>query len=183
MQGQEQGLHYRYVERIGESELKRLMEDYGEDVWQYAYFLTKKRDMADDVSQEVFIKAFKSIGDFRGEATIRTWLLKITRNTAFSYRRKAYFRRHLLTDFTADQGKSPSAEETALALEFSHALWSKVMRLSRKYREAIILSAHYQQTMEEMADTLQISVNTAKSRLRRARRELLKLAREELQDE
>jgi len=170
-----QGLHYRYVAQITAQDLKQMMEMYGEDVWQYAYFLTKKRDMADDISQEVFIKAYKSIHEFRGDSALKTWLLKITRNTAFSYKRKAYFRYHVLTRFADAGEKLPSAEAIVLEQEFTHEIWSKVLRLSRKYREAIILSAHYQLSLEEIAETLQISVNTVKSRLFRARKELQKL--------
>jgi RNA polymerase sigma-70 factor (ECF subfamily) len=170
-----QGRHYQYLSQISAHDLKQLMEAYGEDVWQYAFFLTKKRDLADDISQEVFIKVYKSVHEFRGTCTLKTWLLQITRNTAFSHRRKAYFRYHVLTGFAGGDKRQSSAEEIVLEQEFANELWSQVLTLSRKYREVLILNAHYQLSLEEIAELLQISVNTVKSRLHRARKTLLKL--------
>jgi len=167
--------HYKYVSEISAKDLRDIMDRYGEDVWKYAFFLTKKTDLADDIAQEVFIKAYQSIHSFRGESTLKTWLLKITRNTSFSFRKKAYFKYHILTRFAQANGVHPSAEETALEREFAHEIWGQVMHLSDKYREAILLNAHYQFSLEEIADMLQISVNTVKSRLFRARKELHKL--------
>lgn len=167
-----------YVFDDNRVDLKRLMEAYGEDVWQYAYFLTKKQDMADDIAQDVFLKAYHGIGSFRGEATLKTWLLKITRNTAFSYRRRAYFRYNLLMRSVEPHERHPSAEHEALENEFSHEIWHLVLQLPAKYREAIILSAHYQLTLEEMSHTLQIPLGTVKTRIHRARKALMKLTEE-----
>lgn len=75
------------------SDIRGLMESYGEDVWNYAYVITKNTHTADDVAQDVFIKAYQHAASFRGEASMKTWLLKITRNTALSYLKRAFFRR------------------------------------------------------------------------------------------
>lgn len=164
--------HYSPVSGIGADGFTRLMEEYGEDVWHYAFFLTKKTDLADDIAQEVFIKAYKAVGHFRGESSIKTWLLKITRNTVFSYRRKAYFRLNVLVRNVPASGALVSAEQEYMEQQFVHEIWSCVLALPRKFREVIILNGYHQMAMEEIADTLQISVNTAKSRLHRARKAL-----------
>lgn len=70
--------------------LREMMETYGRDVWNYAYFLTGSREQANDISQEVFLKAHRNIAKYRGSATLKTWLLTITRNTAFSWRRNSF---------------------------------------------------------------------------------------------
>lgn len=173
-----EGNHYKYVSEMGAYDIEQIMESYGEDVWQYAFFITKKHDLADDIAQEVFIKAYKAIASFRGESTLKTWLLKITRNCAYTQLRKSFFRHSLLMQNVNDSSESLSAEEQYLEKEFVHDIWSKVMQLSRKYREVIVLSAHYHLTMEEMAETLQISTATIKTRLHRARKALFKKMKE-----
>ncbi|WP_379143357.1 RNA polymerase sigma factor [Paenibacillus sp. sgz500992] len=51
--------------------LREMMESYGSDVWHYAFFLTGSREQADDISQEVFLKAYRNIGKYRGRSTLR----------------------------------------------------------------------------------------------------------------
>lgn len=100
------------------SDIRELMESYGEDIWNYAYVITKNTHTADDVAQDVFIKAYQHAASFRGEASMKTWLLKITRNTALSYLKRAFFRRVLLGERSPGDGlegmtgkpSSPSAE-------------------------------------------------------------------------
>src|SRR6266511_4177012 len=59
-----------------------LVREYQADVWRFAYHLTRNRAMAEDVTQEAFLKAFRSLRSFRGEAKFSSWLLRITRNCA-----------------------------------------------------------------------------------------------------
>jgi len=73
--------YLRAVTQADAYDLHSMMERYGEDVWNYAFFLTKRRDMADDIAQDPFLKAYAGITSFRGEASLKTWLLKIARNT------------------------------------------------------------------------------------------------------
>lgn len=169
--------------QAGIDDFGELVDIYGETVWKYAYFLTKKRDLADDIAQEVFIKAYRSLHAYRGEASLKTWLLKITRNTSYTLKNKAYLKYQVLVSLVSFTDVHPSAETSVLAREYSHEIWSKVTQLSNKYREAIVLNAHYQLSMEEIAELLQISVNTVKSRLLRARKELLKLMQGGAQDD
>lgn len=71
--------------------LDKIMNLYGNDIWNYAYFLTKQQALADDIAQEVFIKAYFGIHTFRGRATLKTWLLTITRHTAYRYKQTFSF--------------------------------------------------------------------------------------------
>lgn len=71
--------------------LDKIMSLYGNDIWNYAYFLTKQQALADDIAQDVFIKAYFGIHTFRGQASLKTWLLTITRHTAFRYKKAFSF--------------------------------------------------------------------------------------------
>ncbi|MNZ36242.1 ECF RNA polymerase sigma factor SigW [compost metagenome] len=170
--------HYQYMSEISTYDIERMMDEFGEDVWQYAFFLTKKHDMADDIAQEVFIKAYRAVQSFRGQSSLKTWLLKITRNTAYSHFRNPFYKRAVLMQHISLADTRKSAESDYMEQEFAHEIWSLVMRLSTKYREVIVLSGHYHLSMEEIADALQISVSTAKTRLHRARKALYKLMKE-----
>ncbi|MEC0244577.1 RNA polymerase sigma factor [Paenibacillus chitinolyticus] len=167
--------YLKYVSELHPSDLRTLMERHGEDVWNYAYFLTKKRDLADDIAQDVFVKAFRGVASFRGECCVKTWLLKITRNTAYSYRRKAFFRRVILADYV--RGESPSAESEFLERHLADEAWKIVLELPAHYREVLVLQSMHGMSVTEIAAALEISEGTVKSRIHRARRKAAQLAK------
>lgn len=174
---QENYLHA--VTRIEVSDIRALMETYGEDVWNYAYFLTKDAYLADDVAQETFVKAYRSFRTFRGESSVKNWLLKITRNTAFTMKRRAYLRRViLLGSRVAEDGSytagpsAPSAETEAVGREAADEIWRAVMALPGKFRDPFVLHLHHQLSMEEIASMLDLSMGTVKSRIFRAKKKV-----------
>ncbi|WP_052339281.1 sigma-70 family RNA polymerase sigma factor [Gorillibacterium massiliense] len=155
--------------------LADLMTAYGNDVWNYAFSLTRKRDLADDITQDVFLKAYRGLFTLRKEGSVKMWLLAITRNTAADYRRSAFFRRVTLFesfDYTSSQ---PSAEETAMDRFSITDIWEKVLRLPPKYREVLILFGHHQMSMKEIASLLGVTEGTVKSRLFQARAKITKM--------
>lgn len=154
------------------------MKQYGDAAWKYAFFLTKKKEIADDIAQEAMVKAFKNIGNFRGDSSIEAWLLKIVRNTWYSYRKTAYFRKVALIGDKNCSSTGPSAEDQYFAQLITNEVWKIVLSLSRKYREVLILHGYYQLTIKEISNTLGISENTVKSRLYRAKTEAIKKLKE-----
>jgi RNA polymerase sigma factor (sigma-70 family) len=155
--------------------LSELMTAYGKEVWNYAYSISRKRDLADDITQEVFIKVFRNINAFRRDASVKTWLLTITRNTAIDFQRSAFFRKVTLSDWLEERGESRSVEQEAMEKWAIDDMWALVLKLPVKYREAMILFAHHQLSMKEMADVLGVTEGTVKSRLFHARQKLAKM--------
>ncbi|AJY77502.1 hypothetical protein VN24_04605 [Paenibacillus beijingensis] len=149
--------------------LNELMTAYGTDVWNYAFFLTRRRELADDISQDVFVKVYNRLYTFRGQSSVKTWLLSITRNTARDALRSAWLRRVKLVAYWREKDAGPSAEREALSQQMTGEIWSVVMSLSDKLREVLLLHAHYGLKQEEIAELLGISAGTVKSRLHRAR--------------
>ncbi|QHT59738.1 sigma-70 family RNA polymerase sigma factor [Paenibacillus lycopersici] len=150
--------------------LNELMAAFGRDVWNFAFFMTRSREMADDVAQDVFVKVYQQLYEFRGQSTIKTWLLAITRNTARDVLRSAWVRRVVLFDrLYPHAGTSPSAERESMDKLMAEEIWAVVLKLPRKLREVLLMNSHYGLSMKEMADVLQVSVGTVKSRLHRAR--------------
>ncbi len=156
-------------------DLRSIMERYGEEVWNYLYIMTRKKELADDLAQETFIRAHRHLGSYRGEASMKTWLLRIARNRWYSYRRLAFVRRVTLPGHLPEPQAADSAEEEFLRQELTSETWRIVMKLPPKHREILMLRAHYELSMEELAHALGISVSAAKTRLQRARKQASEL--------
>lgn len=171
--------YWQYLAGLDSEMLERLMADYGQEVWNYAFFVTKNKSLADDITQDVFLQAYRSFSSFRGEASMRTWLLKITRNKSINSVRSAFVRRVLLVDIVRPGGKASSAENDYIAREAANEVWRSVLELPIKHREVIILHARYELSTEQMAGVLQIPEGTVKSRLHAARRRLSALLQKE----
>src|SRR5689334_5098566 len=101
------------------------MQAYGKDVWNFAFFMTHRRELADDISQEVFIKVFEHLYNFRGQSSVKTWLLAITRNTARDVLRSAWIRRVTLmpSRYEAEQ-THPSAERETIDKLMTEQVWA-----------------------------------------------------------
>ncbi|WP_232463471.1 sigma-70 family RNA polymerase sigma factor [Tumebacillus avium] len=152
-----------------------IMAQYGQDVWNLAYTLTRRVDLADDVTQDVFLSIYQKLDTFRGDASLRTWLLRITRNKAYDCRRSYYLRKVTLVDLFIERGQHPSAEQEALGNLVTDDAWAAVLKLPVKYREVLILHAHYNMTNAEIAVVLDLLEATVKTRLHRARKKAYEL--------
>ncbi|MFC7679404.1 RNA polymerase sigma factor [Paenibacillus sp. GCM10028914] len=173
--------YLQYTTEMDNLSLEEVMDQYGTDVWNYAYFLTKDTEMADDISQEVFIKCYKSIGSFKGRSTLKTWLLTITRNTTFTYRKSRYFRSRSLMELfhlqdsqtLMDQrSNAASAESEYLAREHVNEIWDVIMKLPDKLREVLVLDLKFDMSVAEISELMGIAGGTVKSRLYRARKKV-----------
>lgn len=152
--------------------LEDLMKDYGNDIWNFAYYLTKHPQAADDIAQEVFLAVYERMYSFRGECAIKSWLLAITRNKSLSYMKTSFIRNITLMDKVPSRDVSPSAEAVILNQLATREIWQAVLALPRKFREVIVLDYHYQLPIREIAELMQVSEGTVKSRSHRARRKL-----------
>lgn len=153
--------------------LEELMTTYGEDVWNFAYFLVRRSDAADDITQDVFLSVYDRLYTFRGECSLKSWVLSIARNKSINYLKSSFIRKVTLADRLLHRTESAhSAEKVAFDRMATKEIWLKVMELPLKFREVIILAYHYQLTMEEIAASLQVSEGTVKSRLFRAKKKI-----------
>lgn len=166
--------YWKNIEAFGAESFRELMETYGQAVWDYAYSITGRFDLADDVAQDVFLAAYRKISSFRGQSSMRTWLLAITRNVALNYRRAAFLRRVVLVDRPGEERRDahPSAEQEALSRSHSEELWRVVLALPVKFREVLLLDAKYGMSLAEIAGVLDVPLGTVKSRLARARQKV-----------
>jgi len=166
--------YWKNLEAFDAESFRELMQLHGQAVWDYAYYVTGRFDLADDVAQDAFLAAYRRIGSFRGQSSIRTWLLAIARNIALNYRRSAFMRRVVLMDRPEERIRNagPSAEQEAMKRSQSEELWRAVMALPVKFREVLLLETRYEMSLAEIATVLDLPLGTVKSRLARARRKL-----------
>ena len=174
--------YWKNIDSFGAESFRELIETYGQTVWDYAYYVTGRYDLADDVAQDVFLAAYRRISTFRGQSSMRTWLLAITRNVALNYRRTAFLRRVVLVDRLGDKARDahPSAEQEALSRSHSADLWKVVLALPVKFREVLLLDAKYGMSLAEIAGVLEVPLGTVKSRLARARQKVSEAWKEEI---
>jgi RNA polymerase sigma-70 factor (ECF subfamily) len=156
-----------------------LVERYKTKVFNMAYSLTLNRAVADDLAQEIFIKAYYALPKFKGKAAFSTWLHQITVNHTRDYLRK--FSRMRQVPFEETKSEHSTLEDEAKKREKEEEFaWRKkivydtLSTLPQKYR--IILSLRDIQGLpyEEISQVLNISPGTVDSRLHRARKMLKK---------
>lgn len=147
---------------------------YG-DVFALSYRLTGTEDDACDVVQDVYLRAYKSISSFRGEAALSTWLYRITANCASSHvSRRGRTRHDRLDDMApvADaQTRSDPEAMAAIAIERSRVA-AALSSLPPRLRAVVVLRDIYDLPHDAIASELGITEATAKVRLHRARKKL-----------
>lgn len=162
--------------------IERLMQEYGTKVLHLAYYYLKDRHLAEDVAQEVFIKAYQSWDSFRGDSSVYTWLYKIAVNLCRDKVRSSWWRRLLPTDdpqSDSDELELSTAEvdpeATAIRNDGKERLMHYIMMLPESYREAIVLYYYQDLSTVEIAEVTGQNENTIKTRLFRARARLKEL--------
>ena len=136
---------------------------------------------AEDAAQEVFLKAYQNLNKFKPDASLHTWLYRIAVNTCIDYRRRPFLDSLFKTSkegdvFIIDQpSDSPSPERLYESKQISNAIQFALGQLSGKLRTVIVLKEIEGLSYEEIADVLDVSSGTVKSRISRAREELKEL--------
>lgn len=157
-----------------------LVEQYKKKVYYLAYDMMGNHEDAEDVSQEVFLRVFRSIKDFRGEAKLSSWLYRITHNVCIDQRRKKPL---AILSLNQDQesGGEIEIEDTGLSPEDS--LRARVLQndiekaltsLTPRERSVFVMRHYNELMVREIADILEISEGTVKSLLFRAVRRMRK---------
>jgi RNA polymerase sigma-70 factor (ECF subfamily) len=145
------------------------------DTFTLARRITGNEEDARDVVQEAYIRAWRGIGKFRGEAQFSTWMYRITANAATTHvKRRRRHRAESLDDVaepsdTRIESQPAAMAESAASLD---RLAAALDELPPKLRSVVVLKDVYDLPHESIADELGISVTAAKVRLHRARRRL-----------
>ncbi|MBI4264076.1 MAG: sigma-70 family RNA polymerase sigma factor [Acidobacteria bacterium] len=141
-------------------------------IYALAYRVIGREDDARDVCQETFLRAFRALPGFRGQAKFSSWLYRITLNLC-----RDWIRRHRRAptqqmpegvdplDLAADRGPVESIEELVARRELSAVVEEAMARLPEEQRTAIVLKEYHGMTFQEIADLQGCPLSTVKTRL------------------
>jgi RNA polymerase sigma-70 factor (ECF subfamily) len=153
-----------------------LVERYKSYVFTLTFRFTKNREDAEEVSQDIFVKAYRSLADFKGTAKFSTWLYTIVNTTCITFLRKKRLEVKSLDDERTfevadnqDSGLRANQIEQKSRLNMVN---QAIALLSPDDAEIITLFYKSEQSLEEISQILGVEANTAKVRLHRARTRL-----------
>ena len=158
--------------------LEQFIYDHGDELLRLAYTYVKNKQAAEDIVQDVLLKAFEKQALFREEATYRTYLYRMTINRSYDYLRSWHYKntimgekiQHLLGRST-EQDMETQSENRLLA--------KAVLSLPLKYREVIVLTYYLDYSSEEIGMLLNCSSATVRTRIARGRKKLKLVLKED----
>ena len=161
----------------------QLIAIYQRPVYNFVFRLLEDPSDAPDVTQEVFLKVFRNIGDFRGECSLKTWVYRIAVNEASNLRR--WFSRHRRYELSLDEAEGAGASVAATLADPHETQYEQVLRHERmraveralsqvreSFRVTVVLRDIDGLSYEEIAEILRVSLGTVKSRILRGREAL-----------
>ena len=150
-----------------------LVDQYGEELMRLAYTYVKNKQAAEDIIQDVFLRAYEKREAFKGHSTYRTYLYRMTINRCYDHLRSWSYKNVRISDKISSFFQSGnSTEGDVITNDDRHTIGKEVLSLDLKYREVIVLYYYKELSIEEVATILACSSNTIKTRLRRAREQL-----------
>jgi RNA polymerase sigma-70 factor (ECF subfamily) len=160
-----------------EGAYEELIERYEQQIFGMVYRLLGNQSDASDVVQEVFLKVFRGVATFREQSSLRTWIYRIAVNEANNHRRwlevpleETRPEHPNSIEYTPDPGRSPF--EQAMDSETRTLIERALTQINPVFRTAVVLRDVQNLSSEEIAEILQVSLGTVKSRILRGREAL-----------
>ena len=163
--------------RRGQAAFAQLVETHQTWLVWFLQSLLGNRSDAEDVAQDVFVRAYLALDRFRGDARFRTWIRRIAINQAFNHQRA--HRRHAAMDGTPDL-EVPVTDTGAGSVVALDALMHGMEQLSYVSREILVLHHVEEMALQDIAQALDIGLSAAKMRLQRARQQFRVVLGEDL---
>jgi len=160
---------------------EELLRTYGADILRFIRFYTKNGNDAEDLTQEVFLRAHRSQSKFRNDCQPKTWLMQIAVNVCRNHYRTNARHPQVLVDTVPCTDWSPSAEAEVIRKSSDNELIGLILNLPIVLKEVIVLYYFEEKSTLEIAEILGVTVSTVKIRLFRARK-VLKQGKERKED-
>ncbi|PFA94004.1 RNA polymerase factor sigma C [Priestia megaterium] len=151
--------------------IDEVMDQYGQEILQLAYSYVNSVAIAEDLTQDIFIKCYKNLHRYSGKAKFRTWLWRIAINHCKDFLRSWYNKNTVSTTdyFSSCINEKENIEQAVIQQEEDCELMSAVMKLPTKYKEVIYLFYYEELLIKDIALITEVGTNTVKTRLRRAK--------------
>ncbi|WP_343752174.1 sigma-70 family RNA polymerase sigma factor [Lentibacillus halophilus] len=140
----------------------KLMKEYENDIYRTAYVYTKNEADALDIVQETVFQSYSKVNNLRNPQYFKTWLIKITINSAIDLVRKKKNITHLKPEYTDNLGEDDGN------ITLSITLRGVIENLNEQEKSIVLLKYYYGYTFKEIADILRVPTSTAKSVLYRS---------------
>ena len=166
------------VQQGDQAAFRVLVERYQERIRNLIFSIFHQPEIVDDLSQEVFIKAFEALSQFRFQSSFYTWLYRIAVNKSRDELRKRKVRRWFSLQLMMDSADKELVSKIVVEpqdKELQELLAASLQTLPEKYRIAVVLKDIEGMSYEEIAETMECEIGTVKSRLSRARAMLRKV--------
>jgi RNA polymerase sigma-70 factor (ECF subfamily) len=140
-----------------------------------AYRYTGNPSVAEELTQDVFVRVFRAAKSYRPEARFSTWLFTIVRNVCMNYKMREGKQDHQMdaeNDLAEISQSQENPEQRAIRRELEEKIQKAIMSLPESLRMPLILSQFHQMPYEEVAKVLELSVAAVKVRIHRARNAL-----------
>ena len=163
--------------RDGDADAERALYDAHVDrVYRLAYRMAGDDDLAQEFTQETFVRAFDRLRDFRGESAFSTWLHAVATSVIFNGLRRVKRFRHREVDL--DEASSMSGGPREAEPDLKVRLRAAIDALPQKYRAVFVMHDVEGYTHEEIGQTLGVETGTSKAQLSRARAKLREALKE-----
>ncbi len=158
-----------------------VFDEYQRPIYNYLLRMTQNQAEAEDLTQETFIRVHRGLPNFRGEASLSTWIYRIATNVSLDHFRRNVTRQAKaalsLEEMESDREwlvdeTSSSPEQLAAQSEMSACVQRFIQRLPPDYRTVLVLHDLQNLKNREVADVLDLSLSTVKIRVHRARNKL-----------
>ena len=170
----------RRAQKGDASAFERLVTPHEQMLWRVCWHYTHHTEDAADCLQEAMLKAWRAIGQYRGDCALESWLYRIAATVCVDFlRRQKRMPATESADEMAETGQqpvdaSPTPDEAALHAESSDQLRAAIDSLPADMRTALVLYALQGQPYEAIAEITRTSIGTVKSRINRARQKISK---------
>lgn len=154
---------------LTETDMNRLIDDYGNDLLRLCTLYLKDRYLAEDALQETYIKVWQKYSSYNGLANEKTWITRIAINTCKNYIRTSWFYRTETSDLMEIVKAS---KDDYKRVEESIDLMNAILALKEKYRAVLLMYYYQEMSVKEIAEVLESKESTVMSLLMRGRKQL-----------
>lgn len=160
---------------------EQLVLSYEKAIYNLCLRMCGNSDDAMDLAQETFLKAWRNLGAFRGDAAFSTWLYRLCSNVCIDHLRREGKRKVIPLHTEDDDGEertidvadpAPGPQERLEAADQRQQVADALQSLEPEYREALTLRVIHDMSYADIADVLQVREGTVKSRIARAREKM-----------
>ena len=170
------------IERILDGEWRNyaiLVDKYEAKVFNYVNYLMNNREDAEEMVQDTFVKAYRSLSQFRGEASFSTWLIRIAHRNCLTHFRKKVPKKVSLDNLSNRSTGTQDAPTKDLQLDDRQQVLNRALANLKPDERSVVTLFYYQElSLQEICDVTDLTMSNIKILLHRSRKKLLDILNE-----